>query len=67
MVCFAIGFVVLKGLSLGLLKIDYSEGPGWNPISTMSDGNKAISDFTVSVVGFFVIMGVAGLVALLKQ
>jgi hypothetical protein len=66
MVCFAIGFVALKALSLGLLKIDYSEGPGWNPISTMSDGNKAISDFAVSVVGFFVLMGVGGMIALLK-
>lgn len=63
LVCFVVGFGVMTALSLGRLKYDDREGPGWNPISRMPDGRVGLSGSVIGSIGF-VALGV-GLAALL--
>jgi hypothetical protein len=65
--CFGIGFVVLMVLCVGQVGVDYSEGPGWNPLSRLPNGKLAVSDFTVSVIGFAVLMAVCVLMPALHR
>jgi hypothetical protein len=50
-------------LSLGQIKYDNREGPGWNPISRTPDGKVGLSEFAIEGIGFVAL--VAGLAALL--
>lgn len=55
-VCFGIGFVIVKAMSLGQLEIDEPDNHGWAPFVRLPNGRWAIGDFTVSVIGFAVLM-----------
>lgn len=66
LVCFCIGFAVLKLLSLCLLQVYDRDGPGLNPFSKTPDGQLAISEFAVSVVGFAVLAAIAWLLSQLR-
>jgi len=52
LLCFVVGFAVMTALSLGQLKHDEREGPGWNPISRMPDGKVGLSESAISGIGF---------------
>jgi hypothetical protein len=52
LVCFVVGFGVVTALSLGRIKHDDREGPGWNPISKMPDGKVGISESAIGMIGF---------------
>ena len=56
LICFFIGLGAVSLFSLGQLKVDDREGPGWNPITTMPDGKVGISEFATGAVGFVVLM-----------
>lgn len=65
LLCFMVGFVAVTGLSLGQLKYDDREGPGWNPISRMPDGKVGLSAAAVGYIGFAVLaVGLAALLGL---
>ena len=36
--CFYFGLFLLTALTIGQVKVDYSEGPGWSPFSRLPDG-----------------------------
>jgi hypothetical protein len=46
-VCIIVGYVAVTAFSLGQIKYDDREGPGWNPISRMPDGNVGLSAFAI--------------------
>jgi hypothetical protein len=50
--CFFVGFAVLAVFTLGRVKVDYSDGPSWNPCSRLPDGKPALSEDCVSTLGF---------------
>ena len=50
--CFFVGFAVLAVFTLGRVKVDYSDGPSWNPYSRLPDGKPALSEDCVSTLGF---------------
>lgn len=68
LVCFLVGFGVMTALSLGRVTYDDRDGPGWSPITKMSDGRVGLSEMALEVIGV-VAMGVGGvgLVLLLKN
>ena len=61
--CFYFGFAVLAVFTLGRVKVDYSDGPSWNPFSRLPDGRPALSEYCVSSLGFAV-LAVAALLLL---
>jgi len=61
--CFYFGFVLLALSTLGQVKVDYSDGPSWNPYSRLPDGKPALSEYCVSSLGFAV-LAAAGLLLL---
>lgn len=63
--CFVVGFAVVTVLSLGQIKYDDREGPGWNPITRMPDGKVGLSEFAVTGIGFAALsVGLAALLGL---
>ena len=64
-VCFFVGRAALWLFTLDRVKVDHSEGPNWNPFSRLPDGSPAISESSVSALGFVVHMAGLGLVWLL--
>ena len=66
-VCFGIGFVIVKAMSLGQLEIDDPDNHGWSPLVRKPDGRWAIGDYTVSCIGFVVIMALCWLVSQLSR
>lgn len=52
LVCFVVGLAVITAVSLGRLKYDDREGPGWNPVSRMPDGSVGLSEFAIEGIGF---------------
>jgi hypothetical protein len=66
--CFYFGLFLLTALTIGQVKVDYSEGPGWSPFSRLPDGSPALSEFTVGTLGFMVLFAVGSfLVWAIKQ
>jgi hypothetical protein len=63
LVCFVVGYVAVTAFSLGQIKYDDREGPGWKPISRMPDDNVDLSAMAIQGIGL-VALGV-GLSALL--
>ena len=61
--CVFVGFAVLAVFTLGQVKVDYSDGPSWNPYSWLPDGKPALSEYCVSTLGF-VAMAVPALLLL---
>jgi hypothetical protein len=60
LVCFVVGYAAISALSLGRIKYDDREGPGWNPVSRMPDGKIGLSRFAIKSIGFVVLgVGVA--------
>ncbi len=53
--CFVVGFAVITALSLGQIKYDDREVPGWNPISKLPDGKTGLSEFVIGTIGFAVL------------
>jgi hypothetical protein len=47
-----LGLAVLAVFTLGRVKVDYSDGPSWNPCSRLPDGKPALSEDCVSTLGF---------------
>lgn len=63
--CFVVGYVVVTALSLGRIKYDDRDGPGWNPVSRMPDGKMGLSEFAISSIGFLALgVGLAALMGL---
>ncbi len=56
LVCFFVGFAAITAVSLGRIKHDDREGPGWNPISRMPDGKVGFSEFLIESTGFAVLV-----------
>ena len=50
--CFVVGFGVMTALSLGRIKHDDREGPGWNPVTRMPDGSVGLSGSAIEMIGF---------------
>jgi hypothetical protein len=50
--CFFVGFAVLAVFTLGRVKVDYSDGPSWNPCLRLPDGTPALLEDCVSTLGF---------------
>lgn len=55
--CFILGYLVIRLLSLGRIRYDDREGPGFNPVTRMPDGSIGLSEFAITSIGF-VLMGV---------
>lgn len=53
--CFFIGIGVITVLTLGQVKYDDRDGPGWNPVSRLPDGKLGLSAFAIECVGFVVL------------
>ena len=61
-VCFFIGLGIVTLFSLGQIRVDDRDGPGWSPITTMPDGKLGLSEFATSTIGFGVLMAFGWLV-----
>ena len=66
LVCFCLGIAVLTVLSLGQVRYDDRESPGWNPITTLPDGKVGLSEFAIGCVGFAVLMALGLLVTQIR-
>jgi hypothetical protein len=55
LVCFVVGYGVITVLSLGQIRYDDREGPGWNPVSKLPDGRVGLSEFAIDAIGFLVL------------
>jgi hypothetical protein len=65
LVCFVVGYAVVTASSLGQIKYDDREGPGWNPMSRMPDGTVGLSEFAIECIGFVALaVGFAALLGL---
>jgi hypothetical protein len=65
LVCFVVGYAAVTAVSLGQIKCDDREGPGWNPISRMPDGKVGLSEFAIGGIGFVALaVGLAALLGL---
>ncbi len=65
LVCFVVGIAAITVLSLGRIKYDDREGPGWNPVSRMPDGKVGLSEFAIGCIGFAVLgVGLAAFLGL---
>ncbi len=65
LVCFVVGYTLVSTLSLGQIKYDDREGPGWNPVSRMPDGKVGLSDNAIEGIGFVALaFGLAALFGL---
>jgi len=53
-------------ISLGQLKFDDREGPGWNPFTKMPDGKIGISEDGAATFGFALMIAVLLLIAALR-
>lgn len=60
-VCFFVGWGALVLFTLNRVKVDRSEGPGWNPFSRLPDGSPAMSVDAVGWLGFGVLAAGLGL------
>jgi len=61
--CFYFGLFLLTALTIGQMKVDYSDGPGWSPFSRLPDGSPALSEFAVGTLGFTVLAVIGLLLA----
>lgn len=59
LVCFVAGYAAMTALSLGRVKYDDRDGPGWNPITRLPDGKVGLSQFAVETLGFVVVFAAA--------
>ena len=57
LVCFFLGLALVTIFSLGQIKWDDREGPGWNPVTRMPDGKIGLSEFAIGTIGFAAMMG----------
>jgi hypothetical protein len=55
LVCFIVGYGVITVLSLGQIKYDDGEGPGWNPVTKLPDGKVGLSEFAIETIGCLVL------------
>lgn len=62
-VCFFVGYAVVLAVSLGQIKYDNREGPGWNPVTRMPDGKIGLSETAIGGIGFVAVaFGLAALI-----
>lgn len=54
-VCFFVGAAFLTVVSLGRIRVDDRDGPGFNPFTRMPDGKVGVSESGMSTIGFFVL------------
>ena len=50
--CFVVGLAVVTVVTLGRVRYDDREGPGWNPVTRLPDGRMGLSEFAISSIGF---------------
>ena len=55
LVCFVVGYAVVTIFSLGQIRYDDRDGPGWNPVSQMPDGKTGLSETAIEGIGFVVL------------
>ena len=57
LICFVVGFAVMTVVTLGQVKYDDREGPGWNPVTKLPDGKVGLSEFAIECLGFAALLG----------
>jgi hypothetical protein len=67
LVFFFVGFALISAVSLGQIKYDDSEGPGWNPVSRLPDGKVGLSAIAIETVGLALLVIVCTVIALSRR